>query len=158
MFWGGVARSSGVLVLWRRRSGGLCQGEERRDAQFAPDQSQSALCTGHPPNFGDRCEGLGGRGLRLAGIVNELLIYGRHLAGPFLVALDLLGTFVFALSGAAARVKIKLDLFGLLVLAFAAGEASGVIRGLRFCPGSACASSVWGFFWVSLPTWVVKVF
>jgi len=32
--------------------------------------------------------------------------------------LDLLGTFVFALSGAAAGVKNKLDLFGLMVLAF----------------------------------------
>ena len=40
--------------------------------------------------------------------MNEILIYGRHLAGPFLEALDLLGTFVFALSGAAAGVKSKL--------------------------------------------------
>ena len=94
------------------------------DAQFAPDQSQSALCAGHPPNFGDRCEGLGGRGLRLAGIVNELLIYARHLAGPFLVMRsDLLATFVFANSGAAAGVKSKLDLFaGLMVLALCDGE------------------------------------
>lgn len=57
-------------------------------------------------------------------------MYGRHLAGPFLVLLDLLGTFVFALSGAAAGVKSQLDLFGLMVLAFATGNAGGIIRDL----------------------------
>ena len=62
--------------------------------------------------------------------MNEILIYGRHLAGPVLVALDLLGTFVFALSGAAAGVKSKLDLFGLMVLAFATGNAGGITRDL----------------------------
>lgn len=62
--------------------------------------------------------------------MNELHIYGRHLAGPFLVVLDLLGTFVFALSGAAAGVKSRLDLFGLMVLAFATGNAGGIIRDL----------------------------
>lgn len=62
--------------------------------------------------------------------MNELLVHGRHLAGPFLIALDLLGTFVFALSGATAGVKSKLDLFGLMVLAFATGNAGGITRDL----------------------------
>ena len=62
--------------------------------------------------------------------MNDILIHGKHLEGPFLVALDLLGTFVFALSGAAAGVKSKLDLFGLMVLAFAAGNAGGITRDL----------------------------
>ena len=62
--------------------------------------------------------------------MNHLLIEGQHLAGPFLVVLDLLGTFVFALSGAAAGVKSKLDLFGLMVLAFATGNAGGITRDL----------------------------
>ena len=62
--------------------------------------------------------------------MNELFNHGRHLAGPFLIALDLLGTFVFALSGAAAGVKSKLDLFGLTVLAFATGNAGGITRDL----------------------------
>ena len=35
-----------------------------------------------------------------------------------LLVLDLAGTFVFALSGAAAGVKRRLDLFGVLVLSF----------------------------------------
>jgi len=37
--------------------------------------------------------------------------------------LDLAGTFVFALSGAMAGVKRKLDIFGVLVLSFAAANS-----------------------------------
>ena len=47
-----------------------------------------------------------------------------------LFTLDLFGTFVFALSGAAAGVKNKLDAFGVGVLAFVAGNAGGVARDL----------------------------
>ena len=47
-----------------------------------------------------------------------------------LVVLDLAGTFVFALSGALVGVRHRLDLFGVLVLAFAAATAGGVIRDL----------------------------
>ncbi|MGH2401651.1 MAG: trimeric intracellular cation channel family protein [Candidatus Limnocylindria bacterium] len=47
-----------------------------------------------------------------------------------LTVLDLAGTFVFALSGALVGVRHRLDLFGVLVLAFAAATAGGVIRDL----------------------------
>ena len=43
-----------------------------------------------------------------------------------LLVLDLVGTFVFALSGATAGVKHRLDLFGVLVLSFAAGNSGGI--------------------------------
>jgi len=42
--------------------------------------------------------------------------------------LDLIGTFVFAISGAVAGVRRRLDLFGVLVLSFAAGSAGGILR------------------------------
>jgi uncharacterized membrane protein YeiH len=45
-----------------------------------------------------------------------------------LTLLDLAGTFVFALSGATAGVKHRLDLFGVLVLSFAAGNSGGIAR------------------------------
>ena len=45
-----------------------------------------------------------------------------------LTVLDLAGTFVFALSGATAGVKHRLDLFGVLVLSFAAGNSGGIAR------------------------------
>jgi uncharacterized membrane protein YeiH len=42
--------------------------------------------------------------------------------------LDLVGTCVFALSGGLAGVKERLDLFGVLGLSFAAGNAGGITR------------------------------
>jgi len=45
-----------------------------------------------------------------------------------LLALDLVGTFIFALSGAVAGVRHRLDLFGIIVLAFAAATAGGIAR------------------------------
>ena len=46
------------------------------------------------------------------------------------LVLDLIGTFVFALSGALAGVKRELDLFGVLVLSFAAANSGGITRDL----------------------------
>lgn len=51
-------------------------------------------------------------------------------ASTLVVVLDLCGTFVFALSGAMAGVKYRLDLFGVLVLSFAAANSGGIIRDL----------------------------
>lgn len=56
-----------------------------------------------------------------------------HIIGAMedlVVALDLGGTFVFALSGALVGVRHRLDLFGVLVLAFAAATAGGIARDL----------------------------
>ncbi len=45
-----------------------------------------------------------------------------------LLVFDLLGTFVFALSGGVLAVRHKLDLFGVLVLACAAAVSGGIVR------------------------------
>jgi uncharacterized membrane protein YeiH len=42
--------------------------------------------------------------------------------------LDLVGTFVFAISGAAAAVNARMDIFGILVLSFVAGNFGGIGR------------------------------
>ena len=47
-----------------------------------------------------------------------------------LLVLDLGGTLLFAISGALAGVKHRLDLFGVLLLSFAAGNAGGIARDL----------------------------
>ncbi|GAB0118616.1 trimeric intracellular cation channel family protein [Acidisoma sp. 7E03] len=44
--------------------------------------------------------------------------------------LDLIGTFVFAISGAALGVERRMDLFGVLVLAFVTAVAGGTARDL----------------------------
>jgi uncharacterized membrane protein YeiH len=47
-----------------------------------------------------------------------------------LLALDLIGTFVFGVEGATAAIQGNLDLLGLMVLAFATALAGGIIRDL----------------------------
>lgn len=46
----------------------------------------------------------------------------------FVLLIDFIGTFAFAISGATAGVRKGLDLFGVLVLAFAAATAGGIAR------------------------------
>ena len=46
----------------------------------------------------------------------------------FVPVLDLVGTFVFAISGALAAVNGRLDVFGILVLSFVAGNFGGITR------------------------------
>jgi uncharacterized membrane protein YeiH len=67
-----------------------------------------------------------------------------------LLTLDLIGTFVFALSGAAAGVKHKLDAFGVGVLAFVAGNAGGVVRDLLIGAVPAAAIKDWRYVAVSM--------
>jgi uncharacterized membrane protein YeiH len=61
--------------------------------------------------------------------LNALAEFKAYAAGTLLV-LDLIGTFAFALSSGAAGVKERLDLFGVLVLSFAAASAGGIMRDL----------------------------
>jgi uncharacterized membrane protein YeiH len=75
---------------------------------------------------------------------------GEHGTGTLLLVLDLVGTFVFALSGATAGVKNRLDLFGVLVLSFAAGNAGGIARDLLIGTTPPAAISDWRYLAVSL--------
>ena len=52
------------------------------------------------------------------------------VADSLLVAVDLLGVFVFALSGALLAVRKRFDVFGVAVLALAAALGGGIIRDL----------------------------
>lgn len=67
-----------------------------------------------------------------------------------LVALDLGGTFIFALSGGMAGVKYRLDLFGVLVLSFAAANAGGIVRDVLMGAVPPAAIRDWRFIAVSL--------
>ena len=73
----------------------------------------------------------------------------------FLLVLDLLGTFVFALSGATAGVKRRLDLFGVLVLSFAAGNVGGITRDVLIGATPPGAISDWRYLGVSLLAGVI---
>jgi len=75
---------------------------------------------------------------------------GYHVVSTFLTVFDLTGTFVFALSGATAAVKHRLDAFGILVLSFAAGNFGGITRDLMIGAVPPAAISEWRYVAVSL--------
>jgi uncharacterized membrane protein YeiH len=60
-------------------------------------------------------------------------------AKPFVTALDIAGTAIFAIEGALAAMAGHLDLFGVLVLAFATALGGGIIRDvlIGFTPPAA---------------------
>ena len=72
-----------------------------------------------------------------------------------LLALDLAGTVVFAISGAAVGVKHRLDVFGVCVLAFAAGCAGGMFRDVLIGAVPPAALTGWQYVTVSLVAGVV---
>src|SRR5689334_3326210 len=78
-------------------------------------------------------------------VVNEKIVIST-----LLVAFDLGGTFVFALSGAAAGVRNRLDIFGVLVLSFAAGNSGGIARDLVIGAIPPAAISDWRYVAVSI--------
>jgi uncharacterized membrane protein YeiH len=81
--------------------------------------------------------------------LSALAQFKAYAAGTLLV-LDLVGTFVFALSGARAGVKQRLDLFGVLVLSFAAASAGGITRDLLLGSTPPAAISDWRYLGASI--------
>jgi uncharacterized membrane protein YeiH len=67
-----------------------------------------------------------------------------------LSVLDFCGTFVFAISGATAGVRRRLDLFGVLVLSFAAANTGGITRDLLIGATPPVAIQDWRYAAVSL--------
>ena len=82
--------------------------------------------------------------------MNDLTVTFKEYAAGTLVALDLTGTFVFALSGAVAGVRQRLDIFGVLVLSFAAASAGGIMRDLLIGSVPPVAIRDWRYLAASL--------
>jgi uncharacterized membrane protein YeiH len=82
--------------------------------------------------------------------ISRLIVDEQIVVNTLLVAFDLGGTFVFALSGATAGVKHRLDLFGVLVLAFAAGNSGGIARDVMIGANPPAAISDWRYIAVSM--------
>jgi uncharacterized membrane protein YeiH len=74
----------------------------------------------------------------------------RVLIDALLVAFDLFGTFVFAISGGIAAVKYRLDLFGVLVLSFAAATSGGMMRDLLIGAIPPASLQDWRYLAVSI--------
>ncbi len=75
-----------------------------------------------------------------------------------LFALDLVGTFVFALSGAATGIINRLDLFGVLVLSFVASTVGGITRDVLLGAVPPAAIDDWRYFATSLLAGLIAFF
>ncbi len=76
----------------------------------------------------------------------------------FILVLDLVGTFAFALSGATLGVRRKLDIFGVLVLSFAAAVAGGMTRDVLIGATPVAAISDWRYPATTLVAGVVTFY
>src|SRR6185312_11146974 len=76
----------------------------------------------------------------------------------FLTALDFVGTFVFALSGAVAAVKRELDFFGVLVLSFVAATTGGIIRDVLIGAIPPATLIDWRYLVISLTAGVLTFY
>lgn len=82
-------------------------------------------------------------------VLQTLAGFKGYAAGTLLV-LELVGTFVFALSGATAGVRHRLDLFGVLVLSFATATAGGITRDLLIGAVPPAALRDWRYVGISI--------
>lgn len=82
----------------------------------------------------------------------------EKLLGHALEAFDLTGTFVFALSGAVAGARHRLDFFGILVLSLAAATAGGVARDLLIGAVPPASLQDWRYVTVSVLAGIVTFF
>lgn len=72
--------------------------------------------------------------------------------------LDLCGTFAFALSGAVAGIRRRLDVFGVLVLSFAAATFGGISRDLLIGAVPPAALVDWRYLVVSVAAGLIAFF
>src|SRR3954447_18589764 len=80
----------------------------------------------------------------------------RHIEiASLLLTLDLAGTAVFAISGAAVGVKHRVDVFGVCVLAFVAGNAGGLLLDILIGAAPPVALVGWWYVTISLLAGVI---
>ena len=90
--------------------------------------------------------------------MNQIGVDSHNVVNTFLVVFDLTGTFVFALSGATAAVKHRLDLFGVLVLCFATGTVGGITRDVMIGALPPAAISDWRYVIISILAGLITFF
>jgi uncharacterized membrane protein YeiH len=76
----------------------------------------------------------------------------------FLTAMDFVGTFVFALSGAVAAVKRELDFFGVLVLSLVAATTGGIFRDVLIGAIPPATLADWRYLAISLSAGILTFY
>ena len=90
--------------------------------------------------------------------MNQIPVDTHDVVSTFLVVFDLTGTFVFALSGATAAVKHRLDLFGILVLCFFTGTLGGITRDVMIGAFLPAAIRDWRYVVVCITAGLITFF
>jgi uncharacterized membrane protein YeiH len=75
-----------------------------------------------------------------------------------ILIIDLAGTFVFAISGAAGGVRSRFDIFGVLVLSFVAGNFGGIFRDVLIGAVPPPAINDWRYLLVSIVAGLITFF
>src|SRR5256712_2665760 len=83
-------------------------------------------------------------------VLQTLAGFKEYATTGTLLVLDLVGTFVFALSGATAGVKHRLDLFGVLVVSFVTATAGGITRDVLIGAVPPAALRDWRYVGISM--------
>jgi uncharacterized membrane protein YeiH len=81
-----------------------------------------------------------------------------QLTTTFVALLDFVGTFAFAISGALVAIRHRLDLFGVLVLSYAASASGGLMRDVILGATPPVAIVDWRYIGVSLIAGVLTFF
>ena len=81
-----------------------------------------------------------------------------ELQSTLVLVLDLCGTFAFAVSGATAAVRRRLDIFGVLVVSFAASTFGGISRDLLIGATPPAAIQDWRYLAVAIAAGVITFF
>ena len=82
----------------------------------------------------------------------------QHLQHTAVLILDLCGTLAFAFSGAMAGVRRRLDVFGILVLAFATSSFGGISRDLLIGATPPAALVDWRYLAISVAAGLIAFF
>src|SRR5436309_3059181 len=91
-------------------------------------------------------------------VLQTLAGFKEYATTGTLLVLELVGTFVFALSGATAGVKHRLDLFGVLVVSFATATAGGITRDVLIGAVPPAALRDWRYLVISMLAGLVVFF
>ena len=83
---------------------------------------------------------------------------GFEVQRTLVLTLDLCGTFAFALSGATAGIRRRLDVFGVLVLSFAAATFGGIGRDVLIGSTPPAALIDWRYLAVALAAGLIAFF
>ena len=76
---------------------------------------------------------------------------------PLIIFIDYIGTFAFAISGAVAAQQRRLDIFGIIVIAFVTACTGGVVRDLCIGALPPVSLSQWPYLVISVMAVLISV-